>query len=174
MAKKKSKKNNDIAKYTVFASVLLGIVAVVMMFLPAIAIKDSETSYTGLQLAFGYSKTVEGWGDSIITTAYAGFSFMNLLTYILAIVGIVFTVLGAMGKGGKFATFISAVAFIASGVFFFLQGSFCVPLEGMEGLVGLLGGNIKDYFVIGAGAIIGGITSILAGICALAKIVLSK
>ena len=44
----------------------------------------------------------------------------------------------------------------------------------MEGLVGLLGGNIKDYFVIGAGAIIGGIASILAGIGALAKIILSK
>ena len=174
MAKKKSKKNNDIAKYTVFASVLLGIVAVVMIFLPAISIKDSTTSYTGMQLAFGYSTSITSLFGGTETLAYAGFSFMNLLTYILAIVGIVFTVLGAMGKGGKFATFISAVAFIASGVFFFLQGSFCVPLEGMEGLVVFFGGNIKDYFVIGAGAIIGGVASILAGIGALAKIVLSK
>jgi hypothetical protein len=165
MAKKKSK-NNNVAKYTTFISVLLGIVAVVMMFLPAISITDSEASYTGLQLAFGYSETPIKIGSYSATIVYFNFSFMNLLTYILVILGVVFTVLGSKGKGGAFASFISALMFIVGGVFFFMQGSFSVPGEILS--------IVKDSFVLAIGAIIGGVASILAGICALAKIVLNK
>ena len=167
MAKKKLK-NNNIAKYTVFISVLLGIAAIVMLFLPAIAInaQDGTVTYTGLQLAFGYSETPIKFGSYSATIVYFNFSFMNLLTYILVILGIVFTVLGAMGKGGSFASFIAALVFIVGGVFFFMQTSLCIP--------GDILAYIKDSFVLGVGAIIGGIASILAGICSLAKIVLSK
>lgn len=155
MAKKKVKKS-ELGKLTAFVSVILGIVAAVMIFLPAIAIKDSDVTYTGLQAAFGYSEeTILG------NFTYFEFSFMNLLTYILAIVGVVFTVLGVLGKGGNFATFIAAAAFIVSGVFFFLSVSFSVPNS-----------LIERSLVLGVGSVIGGIAALLAGIVSLAKVIL--
>ena len=69
MAKKKNVNNKQIAT---LVSVLLGVIAVIMIFLPAIGVKDSETTYTGLQIVFGYSeKTVLG------TAEFFAFSFMN-------------------------------------------------------------------------------------------------
>lgn len=171
MAKKKTK--SQISSIAPFLSALLGIAAIVMIFLPAIGIKDSDTTYTGIQVVFGYTaKTMLG------DVVHLNFSFMNLLTYILVAGGVVFTVLGMLGKGSKFASFISAVAFIVAGVFFFLTVSYCVPNEGLEniikGLGSLLGqsSSIKDSLTLAAGSIIGGILSILAGLCSLAKVLL--
>lgn len=168
MAKKKKQQNN----YLPLLSALLGIVAVVMIFLPAIAIKDSDTTYTGLQVAFGYSPEVLGK-----KVEYFGFSFMNLLTYILVAVGVVFTVLGMFGKGSKFASFISAVAFIVAGVFFFLTVSYSVPNENLEKVVSGIGSlfgesaSLKDSLTLAVGSIIGGICSALAGLVSLVKVV---
>ncbi len=81
MAKKKSKK--QISSIVSLISAALGIVALVMIFLPAIGVKDTETTYTGLQIVFGYKGTT---GVTIFE-----FSFMNLLTYLLVIAGVVFT-----------------------------------------------------------------------------------
>ena len=62
-------------------AILAGIAAAAMLFLPAVAVKDSETTYTGLQIAFGYSEKLPVIGEVEIFK----FSFMNLLTYILAV-----------------------------------------------------------------------------------------
>ena len=94
MAKRKS----SVGKPLSFVAAVLGVVAVVMLFLPAIGIKDTDTTYTGLQITFGYKESLLGFEYTVFD-----FSFMNLLTYILAVVGIVFSVLSAMGKGSKFA-----------------------------------------------------------------------
>lgn len=165
MAKKKTK--SQISSIAPLLSALLGIAAIVMIFLPAIAIKDSDTTYTGLQTVFGYTKTV--LGSEVV---YLHFSFMNLLTYILVAGGVVFTVLGMLGKGSKFASFIAAVAFIVAGVFFFLTVSYCAPNENLGSIIGLFGGNVKDSLTLAAGSIVGGILSILAGVCSLAKVLL--
>ena len=168
MAKKKQ--SNNIGQILTLSAILLGIIAFVMVFLPAVAIKDSETAYNGLQVAFGYSE------ENILggTTTYLQFSFMNLLTVILVLVGVVFTVLGMLGKGSKFANLISGVSFIVAGVFFFLSVAFCIPEEGFSNIIGFFGGNIKDWLVLGVGAIIGGILSILAGAACLGNVVLKK
>lgn len=162
MAKKKNVNNKQIAT---LVSVLLGVIAVIMIFLPAIGVKDSETTYTGLQIVFGYSeKTVLG------TAEFFAFSFMNLLTYILAIAGVVFAVLSYLGKGSKFASLIALVAFAIAGVFFFLQVAFCVPNEGLESIVSGMGGlfgketSIKDSLSLAVGSIIGAIASILSAL----------
>lgn len=157
MAKKKNK--NSAAKSAPMLAALLGIISIIMIFLPAIAIKDTDTTYSGLQVAFGYTEDTV-LGDIV----HLEFSFMNLLTYILAIVGTVFTILGILGKGGKFALFIAAVALIVSGIFFFLSVSFCVPNETASGILGALGGDVKEGYSLGVGSIIGGITAILAGL----------
>ena len=163
MAKRKS----NLGKPLSFVAAVLGLVAVVMLFLPAIGIKDTDTTYTGLQITFGYK-------ESLLALEYTvfDFSFMNLLTYILAVVGIVFSVLSAMGKGSKFAAFIAAAAFAVSGVFFFLSVSYTLPNEDASKIISFVGGDIKDALTLAYGAIIGGVASLLAAVCNLGKIVL--
>lgn len=163
MAKRKS----SVGKPLSFVAAVLGLVAVVMLFLPAIGIKDTDTTYTGLQITFGYKESLLGFEYTVFD-----FSFMNLLTYILAVVGIVFSVLSAMGKGSKFAAFIAVAAFAVSGVFFFLSVSYTLPNEDASKIISFVGGDIKDVLTLAYGAIIGGVASLLAAVCNLGKIVL--
>lgn len=163
MAKRKS----SLGKPLSFVAAVLGLAAVVMLFLPAIGIKDTDTTYTGLQITFGYKESLLGFEYTVFD-----FSFMNLLTYILAVVGIVFSVLSAMGKGSKFAAFIAAAAFAVSGVFFFLSVSYTLPNEDASKIISAFGGDIKDALTLAYGAIIGGVASLLAAVCNLGKIVL--
>lgn len=163
MAKRKS----NLGKPLSFVAAVLGLVAVVMLFLPAIGIKDTDTTYTGLQITFGYKESLLGFEYTVFD-----FSFMNLLTYILAVVGIVFSVLSAMGKGSKFAAFIAVAAFAVSGVFFFLSVSYTLPNEDASKIISFVGGDIKDALTLAYGAIIGGVASLLAAVCNLGKIVL--
>lgn len=163
MAKRKS----SVGKPLSFVAAVLGLVAVVMLFLPAIGIKDTDTTYTGLQITFGYKESLLGFEYTVFD-----FSFMNLLTYILAVVGIVFSVLSAVGKGSKFAAFIAAAAFAVSGVFFFLSVSYTLPNEDASKIISFVGGDIKDALTLAYGAIIGGVASLLAAVCNLGKIVL--
>ena len=151
MAKKKIL-NKELKGILSIAGIILGAIAVIMMFLPAIGIKDSETTYTGLQLAFGYKTTKEILG-STVTTVHFDFSFMNLLTYLLLI------------GGGRFASFIAMGLTLVAGIFFFLTISFCIPNADLSDLYVAFGGNLKDNFVLAAGSIIGGITSILSCAC---------
>ena len=163
MAKRKS----NLGKPLSFVAAVLGLAAVVMLFLPAIGIKDTDTTYTGLQITFGYKESLLGFEYTVFD-----FSFMNLLTYILAVVGIVFSVLSAVGKGSKFAAFIAAAAFAVSGVFFFLSVSYTLPNEDASKIISFVGGDIKDVLTLAYGAIIGGVASLLAAVCNLGKIVL--
>ena len=163
MAKRKS----SVGKPLSFVAAVLGLAAVVMLFLPAIGIKDTDTTYTGLQITFGYKESLLGFEYTVFD-----FSFMNLLTYILAVVGIVFSVLSAVGKGSKFAAFIAAAAFAVSGVFFFLSVSYTLPNEDASKIISFVGGDIKDALTLAYGAIIGGVASLLAAACNLGKIVL--
>lgn len=163
MAKRKS----SVGKPLSFVAAVLGLVAVVMLFLPAIGIKDTDTTYTGLQITFGYKESLLGFEYTVFD-----FSFMNLLTYSLAVVGIVFSVLSAVGKGSKFAAFIAAAAFAVSGVFFFLSVSYTLPNEDASKIISFVGGDIKDALTLAYGAIIGGVASLLAAVCNLGKIVL--
>ena len=82
MAKKAKKRQLDMIIN--FVVTLLGLAAIVMMFLPNVGINDSDKTFTGLQIAFGYNRKV---GNSEV--AVFNFSFMNLLTFILAAVGVV-------------------------------------------------------------------------------------
>jgi len=166
MAKKKSKKNSQIDSLITLLSVLLGIVAIIMLFVPSIAVVDSDTTYKGLDVVFGLKENKPLVGEVV----YFEFSFMNLLTYVLVAVGVLFTILAYLGKGSKFATLIATVAFIVSAVFFFLQIAYCIPGKGIEDLVSGIGSlfgedaSVKDSLELGTGAIVGGICSALAGV----------
>lgn len=142
---------------------LLGLVAIAMIFLPNVAVKDSETTYTGLNIVFGYSKEFLGAKIAIFE-----FSFMNLLVYLLAVAGVVFAVLGL--EGGKISNFISAGAFIACGILFFILPSFCLVNESATKFVSWIGGDITEALELTYGAIIGAIAALLAGLAQLYKV----
>lgn len=157
MAKKKKQKNS----YLPLLSAVLGLVSVVMIFLTVVnhtAFKGIESmesvkSFTGLQTALGYS-------DEFVKATVFEFSFMNLLPYVLALVGAVLSVFSYLGKGSKLFAFVSAGCFIVSAVLFFMYPSFVV-LPKITGLV-------KENFSLAIGAIIGGIASVIAGLISLA------
>ena len=137
-------------------AVILGIVAIVMMFVPSIGVKDTDTTFKGIDATFGYQGTVP-----VINTKYTVFEFsiMNLISYILVAVGVVFTILGALGRGSKFAGFIAAGAFIVAGVFFFLMPQYTV----FNSEATKYFGNLNDNLKLGAGAIVSAVCSLVAG-----------
>lgn len=167
------KKKVDLGIIATAVAALLGVVAVIMLFLPAIAVVDSDTTYKATEVIFGLKKTEPIVGEVV----YFEFSFMNLLTYILVAVGVVFTILGYLGKGSKFACLISTVAFLVAGIFFLLTVAFCVPGKGIEDFVigmGSLFGketSVKDYLALAAGPIIGAICSFLAAVASGYKLI---
>lgn len=76
MAKKKGKKSSltSVGVLTAMASALLAVVAICMMFVPAATVNDTNMTYTGLQLTFGYSE------DTLLgTVTVLNFSFLNFL-----------------------------------------------------------------------------------------------
>ena len=159
MAKRKNKTMN-LAINAIAA--LLGIVAIVMLFVASVGIKDTETTYTGLQVTFGYEASVPVIGKVTVFE----FSIMNLVSYILVAVGVLFTVLGAIGKGSRFASFISAAAFIVGGIFFFLMPTYTVINSTATRYLGELNGNL----CLGVGAIVSAVCSILAGAAQLCRV----
>ena len=166
------KKKCDLGLIATFVAVLLGVVAVIMMFVPSVAVIDSDTVYKGTDMVFGLKTTEPIIGEVI----YFEFSFMNLLTYILAIVGVVFTVLAFLGKGSKFAMLIATIAFVLAGIFFLLQVAFCVPGKDLEEFINGLGSffgeekSVKDSLKLGAGSIVGAICSFLSAIACVYKL----
>lgn len=96
--------------------VVLGFIATLMIFLPALILKDSDTSYTGLQIAFGHEFANLGpWASGEIK-----FNPIVLIAYLLPLVGsllIMFT-----KKGYLSAT----VLFFIAAVLLFLTPQFTV------------------------------------------------
>lgn len=159
----KRKKNKTVMLAISAVAVILGIVAIVMMFVPSIGIKDSDTTFKGMEATFGYQGTVP-----VIGTKYTVFEFsiMNLISYILVAGGVVFTILGALGRGSKFAGFIAAGAFVVAGVFFFLMPQYTV----INSDATMYLGNLNDNLTLGAGAIVSAVCSLLAGAAQLYRI----
>ncbi len=134
---------------------IFSVVAIVMFFVANIAIKDSETTYTGLQIAFGYS---EGGSVGIFNASVQifDFSFLNLLPYVLVICGLVLSLIGGLGKRNGLCLFICVLLFIGASVLFFLSPSFVNFIT-----TGTL--ENSDLFELAIGGIIAGIC---AGLCA--------
>ena len=159
----KRKKNKTVMLAISAVAVILGIVAIVMLCVPSVGVKDTDTTYKGIDVTFGYQGTVP-----IINTKYTVFEFsiMNLISYILVAGGVVFTILGALGRGSKFAGFIAAGAFIVAGVFFFLMPQYTVINSEATRYLGNLNENLK----LGAGAIVSAVCSLVAGAAQLYRV----
>lgn len=168
---KKSKSKINIILYV--GAIVLALVAICMIFVDVSAIaKDGDTVYvlTGLQATFGYSEETKLAG----TLVYTEFSFMNLLVYILLIVGALLALLRLLkvAKSGVI-DWVAIAAFTAAAILYFIMPSFVVYGKTWLGLVdtAIELGASKTLMV---GAVVGGITSALSAISLLANKFMAK
>lgn len=151
---------------------VLGLVSLFMLLAPALGINDSETTFTGAQVAFGYVETSKGLLGNIETQVF-NFSFMCFLPYLLALAGVVLAVLSVF-VNCKYIAPVAGVLFLVAGIFFFLALPFCSVGDGFTKFFNLLGGDVKEMLSLGAGAIVAGVLSLLSALLCLAKTVLKK
>ena len=171
MAKRKNKKSNIKLILTLIA-LLFGLVAIASLFLPLVTITDTEIAYTGLEVAFGKSENALG---GIISTKVLSTSILSVVNYALVLVGLLFLIVGSVGKGKKIAILISALAFIASAVMFFLHVNFVMPSipSGVEGEALQQALNAyRNALSIGIGAIVATISSAISAVCCGIKLVI--
>ncbi len=159
MAKKKKKQSN--ASLLSIVAAVLGFITLAVLFLPAIGIKDTETTYTGAQIAFGYKKSSFG-----VEVDVFNFSFMNLLPFILAVAGLVFAIYAGL-KGSKLFALLAGLIFIAEGVFLLLGVANCVPAGRVEAVVEAF----RDTCVLAWGSIVGAIIAFIAGAASVFSVV---
>ena len=161
-----AKKHKGLELSTVYAlgAIVTALVAFFLMFAPAAS--NSGGSFTGAQMAFGYSESGEVLG-STVTVHILNFSFMNFLPYLLLLIGMAFSGLAAFGKLSKIAPFIAAACYLVAGVFLFCVIPFCSPSVNTS-----IGGiddnyikNFKDALSLGTGAIVAGIFALLSALC---------
>lgn len=182
----KAKQSKQLGKLLAFASALLALVAVIMIFLPQIvsANENSDTAYNGIAIAFGKQLSKIGTENNYVLTKI-DFSFMNLLCYILVLAGLVIALLQALGKcESKIITFVSAVALIAGGILFFFALNFSAMSVTTVTSIGKTNPVVTKFaeansenltvYKLGYGALVGGITAIVAGVANLGKAIVAK
>lgn len=163
------KKSISISKKVCIAGIIMGVVAILMIFLNGmniIGLGDSDVaSFTGLQATFGDEN--EG----------LNFSFLNLLSYILVVVAIVMLILTLVGVfKKKWINYISAALLVVGGILFFFTAQFAVLNDVIQSLIDLAN-SLKDssvVFVPGYGSIIAGVLSVIAGLVVIGGTVKAK
>lgn len=163
MAKKKSKKKEITGLFT-YVGVLLSLLLVVVMFLPAIVLKETSSLsgllvpevINGSKLAFGGKLTL-GLNQEISVN----FNFLMLLAYFLPVVVSVLLLL--LGKSNKMLEKVFHLLLAASFVFAIVSFSLVIRTSSY---VGALGSEIKFFsddkpFGLGWGSIAGIVISVL-------------
>lgn len=153
---KKSKK----AKNTLVLSLFTLVVAVavfVMMFLPAVAYKDSDYTIVGSKIAFG--GTIQAVGS--LASSSVKLNFFALLAFLLPVIAAIIDLLVKILKPklGKVTTLLLMAAFLVSviGLFTILSiTNVSVTVLGVEQV-----GKLGEGYKLGTGAIIGGILAIV-------------
>lgn len=152
----------DLKKYLTWAGYAFGVIAFIMIFCPVVKTNDLEIlgcpeTCNGLDVIFGMkARNYLGQEWELFE-----FSFMNLLTYVLVLVGAACTFRNK--NDSVKLRYISIACFAVAAIFFFCTVSFCV----MES-------ELKEELSLGFGAVIGGISSLLAAGCLAYPIVMEK
>ena len=147
-------------KSLLVVAVMFGLFAVLTMFFPAISVDledvfDVEIAYgtSGFDAAFGLELEFQGE-----TYEFLEFSFLNFMAYLLPIVAIALACIVEKKQDKRF--YYAAIGcFALSALLFFLSPTLLQYGEKTFKKV------LEDYISLGAGAIIGGISCILAGLC---------
>lgn len=149
---------DKIKKYAPLAALGLGVIAIIMIFLPSVVINVMGTSesWNGFVTAFGNED--EGFK----------LGFMNLLNWLILIGGVVCAFLSWKKPEKKIFTYIAIAALLLAGIFFFCTISF----TNIDGVDKETAKEFKRFMDLGAGAIIAGICSILSSLCVAAPVVL--
>lgn len=148
MAKKKSNLNAILP----FVAVVLGVVAVFMLFLDCLKYggKDSTATFTGFQSIFGYTSKDKLLGTTV-STKLLSFSFLGLIALLAVVLGCVFSVVPV-----KLGKLLSVICFVIAAVLFFVFKSTVVLPEKT-----LLS---KEYFTVLAPVYVAAVCSLLAAL----------
>ena len=137
---------------------VLGVIALITMFMPAIAMKEgSADPINGLKAAFGYS---EKFGNASVKVL--NFSFMNTLAYLLVLVGAGLSALTYFKGENKLFTLIAAGCFVVATILFFCFVPFAGWLEETKDLWQAMKKAPADFYKLAIGPILGAICSLLA------------
>lgn len=115
------------------ASGISAFAVVFMLFCDAVTVEfgDMRTSLSCLDLMFGYEEKING-----ASYEFFGFSFMMVLTLLIALAGLVFLILSTMKKAeGKKQTVYKCITighFAATGILCFFMSSFVTQGKGLE------------------------------------------
>ena len=140
---------------------VLGLIALITIFMPAIAMKEgSADPINGLKAAFGYS---EKFGNfSTTSVKVLNFSFMNFLAYLLVLVGAGLSALTYFKGENKLFTLIAAGCFVVATILFFCFVPFAGWLEETKDLWQAMKKAPADFYKLEIGPILGAICSLLA------------
>lgn len=111
MVKKKSKRKlSSIIRFVLFG---LGIATIVILFLPALGYADSDNTFTGMQVIFGYDMgSILGLAGGKIN-----FNFLGLIALLLPIIASVVVLLNG---NKKTMLLLCAILFLGGTILFFL------------------------------------------------------
>lgn len=166
-----------LGKIVAGVAILLGLVAVLLIFAPAIAPKKELAELAGDDSALAGSSVA--FGNKNDNTAFSAY----VLAFALPLVGVILAIIALLGKGGKVVPIIAAVCFVVGGIFYFLPMALCQPnipkeLSGVisdkSAYVKAMRDALKETCTVGLGAIFGGILSILAGCASVATLFVKK
>lgn len=156
-------------------AIVLALVAIFMLFAPAVVAKEGDGSYTGFEAAFGKKGTHPLLGDITMLDASAA-----MLPFLLLIIGVCVAGVAIWGKGGIIMPIAAAAIFVVAGVLYFMMGLLLSPhyYEAYKAL-GIADKSayvkyLRENFTVGYGSIVGGIFSILAGLACVAPVILKK
>ncbi|MBE0700976.1 MAG: hypothetical protein IH571_04755 [Acholeplasmataceae bacterium] len=143
-----------------FSSVLVGVLATLMIVFPALILKDSAASLTGLNAAFGHE--FASFGSFV--SGNIKFSLMTVIAYLLPLLGalvLLFTKKGYL---------ISTLAFTAAAILLFLVPEFTV----ITITVGGIENEIAVEWTYGLGLLFAASLSIVGVVIGLSRIYKSK
>ena len=171
------KKDTSIRIVGAFALVL-GIVAFCMMFVDCVKFEllGVATSLTGSKIAFGYTVTQNIIIGEVSATVL-NFNVLAFLGFLLPLAG---GVLALLFKNGLITKIVTTGCFVAGAVMLFTivasldVGFLSTDSEGFNDRLQELYNLIKEQFVLGAGAIAGGVLSIVGAVVCFFKGTIAK
>ena len=172
MAKKKtnSKKSFSLNQIMSIVAIVLGVVALAMIFVVAVNVPATDLGVLGSVEYDGYSGLNVAFGCSDGGVEILSFSFMALLPYVMVLLGIVATAVNTFGKKSrKMLNDIAGGLFLVAGVMFFMMPNFMVFADNV---VAKVVAELEFKAVIGA--IIAGVCAVVSGVAMFAKSLINK
>lgn len=179
MAKKKAKKENKLSLYLLFGAIVSSIIVLVGLFLNNINVVNGDgevqSSFTGLQLAFGAELTNLDLGVIVTSTGKLTFNFLITLAFILPVIVVLLALfLGKSKMLGLVLGLVSTAVFVFALIVIIKSGSIAsVNIE----TTSILGDNSStkklveyigvDYMKLAFGAILSVIGAGLGAVCSL-------